>query len=441
MTYSQQCLAFISEHSSHMLPALPGVRDVRRPPANRHNTRRYHDTLLSLLPPVQDRGGWHESASGDWEELHGIVFAGACGPPGGGRARMSQRWTHHFAVLHMPEPPEEAVQHILKPILHGFLGTFFPPDIRDLLARSVAVATAEAHACISEELLPTPQQEQYRFSLHTVAQAVRVRLLFRLCARGCCSYCHPVPARLSIICTSCWFWFVARCRMLGIDIAGSLQHRTFTRTRAYHHTPTPCISAAQCCRWRSVAPPSLLLPGSPRFEETNRIHTQRSRGRCQTGSCPRIEGSSAGETMQETCCTRGHPQQIAACSSASPSAVQGFMGIRPEACGRDPAAVLTRLWLHELSRAYLHRCGAPQHARHVLDTLLRLARSRLGFRGGAEDVFGTAAQPLVFADFTKAGIPRAERAVDMVTGAPGSARSVQFFAVVAVTHELTATRT
>eukprot|EP00892_Ulva_mutabilis_P004502 jgi/Ulvmu1/2423/UM134_0004.1 len=230
---------------------------------------------LELLRTVLDRGGWHDPVTGAWEELAGSVFAGACGPSGGGRAHMSRRWTHHFAVLHMPAPSEEEIHHILEPILHGFLGTFFPPDVRDLLARGMAAATAEAHACIAEELLPTPQQEQYHFSLHTVMQCLR-----------------------------------------------------------------------------------------------------------------------------------------------------GLVAIRPEACGRDPATVLTRLWVHEFSRAYQHRCGSTQHAALVRDVLLRLARTRLGFRGGAEDAFGSAEQPVVFVDFVKAGVPRGERQVEMVTDASRLQRAV-----------------
>lgn len=93
------------------------------------------------------------------------------------------------------------------------------------------------------------------------------------------------------------------------------------------------------------------------------------------------------------------------------------MAIRPEACGRDPAAVLCMLWMHELTQAYQCRCGPPQDAALVSDTLQRLARSKLGVRTALPGPTGPPEQPPLFGDFVRIGVPRHERVVEMVTGA------------------------
>lgn len=91
------------------------------------------------------------------------------------------------------------------------------------------------------------------------------------------------------------------------------------------------------------------------------------------------------------------------------------MAIRPDACGRDPAAVLCMLWLNELTQAYQCRCGPPADAAFVGDTLRRIARRKLGLQA-SPDSSAPPEPPLVFADFVRVGVPRHERAVEMVTG-------------------------
>ena len=122
---------------------------------------------------VQDRGGWYDLSDGSWEELLDAVFIASTRPPA---SVASQRCTRHMtATIYMPMPTEASMRQMFHPIIDSFFSQNFSSEIQDVLPRTVVTAAVEAHACISEQMLPTPTTPQYRFNLHTLAGALQVR--------------------------------------------------------------------------------------------------------------------------------------------------------------------------------------------------------------------------------------------------------------------------
>lgn len=123
---------------------------------------------------LQDQGGWYDLNSGSWESLLDAVIIASTRPPGASSSVMSQRCTRHMTIIYMPMPTEACMRQMFHPIVDSFFAKNFPAEVQDVISRAVVVAAVEAHACIAENMLPTPTTPQYRFNLHTLAAALQV---------------------------------------------------------------------------------------------------------------------------------------------------------------------------------------------------------------------------------------------------------------------------
>ena len=123
---------------------------------------------------VQDQGGMYDRDKFAWAAIQDASLVAACGPVGGGRAPMSQRFTRHFQTLYMPEPPEATMRHIFEKAASGFFALHFPADVGPTMLKAMVASSVEAYAACSLKLLPTPYKPHYTFNLRDLSKIFQV---------------------------------------------------------------------------------------------------------------------------------------------------------------------------------------------------------------------------------------------------------------------------
>lgn len=75
---------------------------------------------IELLRQFVDAQGFYDRSKLFWKDIEDAVLCAACGPPGGGRQEISQRFTRHFSLFAIPPPSENSMEMIYESILSGF---------------------------------------------------------------------------------------------------------------------------------------------------------------------------------------------------------------------------------------------------------------------------------------------------------------------------------
>ena len=81
---------------------------------------------IELLRQKCDHGGWYDRKNKDkpFNKIVDIVFVSAMGPPGGGRAEVTQRLQRHYNFLTYTDISFEGITKIFKTIVDAFFFNF-----------------------------------------------------------------------------------------------------------------------------------------------------------------------------------------------------------------------------------------------------------------------------------------------------------------------------
>jgi dynein heavy chain len=126
---------------------------------------------IELLRQVVDYGGFYDQKKLFWKQVVDTQFIAACGPPGGGRNKVTPRMFRHFNMVWMPALSTDAMNKILSGILGGWLGT--TRDTLKDLAEPITKATVDGYFRITADLLPTPVKCHYTFNLRDPAKMIQ----------------------------------------------------------------------------------------------------------------------------------------------------------------------------------------------------------------------------------------------------------------------------
>ncbi|KAG2454516.1 hypothetical protein HYH02_000363 [Chlamydomonas schloesseri] len=127
---------------------------------------------IELLRQLLDHGGWY-SRDNAFRAIQDILMVGAMGPPGGGRAAVTPRFSRHFATLCLTEASAPTLKHIFGTIQHWFLTTRAFPDPVIGLRDHIIAATLDVYSAAMTQLLPTPTKSHYTFNLRDCSRVVQ----------------------------------------------------------------------------------------------------------------------------------------------------------------------------------------------------------------------------------------------------------------------------
>ena len=87
--------------------------------------------------------------------INDCIFIAACGPPGGGRNKVTQRFLRYFNIIWMPDISEHNLNQIYTQILSGFLKCSLTDKMSDK-SYIIVKSTINVYNKIIDTLLPTP---------------------------------------------------------------------------------------------------------------------------------------------------------------------------------------------------------------------------------------------------------------------------------------------
>ena len=126
---------------------------------------------IELLRQYMDHQGWY-ARDNSFRVMQDCLFVAAMGPPGGGRAPITQRYQRHYNLLSVVDFDTEALEHIFGTILAWFYESGgFSPEIaskKDVIIK----ATLDVYTTAIEKLLPTPAKSHYTFNLRDVSRVI-----------------------------------------------------------------------------------------------------------------------------------------------------------------------------------------------------------------------------------------------------------------------------
>jgi dynein heavy chain len=128
---------------------------------------------IEILRQWLDYEGWYDQVDKEkpFRTIINIQFVGAMGPPGGGRAFLSNRFMRHFNLVTYTELVDSSIKSIFTRKVNHFVGRF-PEEIKDLIPTLVN-STLTAYKLIKAELLPTPKNSHYLFNLRDMSKTLQ----------------------------------------------------------------------------------------------------------------------------------------------------------------------------------------------------------------------------------------------------------------------------
>ncbi|KAA6356290.1 MAG: putative dynein heavy chain [Streblomastix strix] len=125
---------------------------------------------LELIRQMLGTGGWYDRQLLQFRPIKGTSTIAACGPPGGGRNKVSERLTALFTQLRIPQPSEKSLFSIFNSILYGHVKQYdYQQVIKDVVA-PVVRASIELYNHALAELRPTPSKSHYVFNVRDLSK-------------------------------------------------------------------------------------------------------------------------------------------------------------------------------------------------------------------------------------------------------------------------------
>ena len=127
---------------------------------------------IELLRQVISHGGFYDRKKVSlFKYIEDLVIIAACGPPGGGKNQMTQRFTSKFHMLCTPALSSFSMKKIFFSILKGFL-SIFDSTIKSLCG-NIVDGTLECYERIAKEMKPTPAKSHYTFNLRDLSKVIQ----------------------------------------------------------------------------------------------------------------------------------------------------------------------------------------------------------------------------------------------------------------------------
>eukprot|EP01063_Lacrimia_lanifica_P030850 TRINITY_DN4987_c0_g2_i1.p1 TRINITY_DN4987_c0_g2~~TRINITY_DN4987_c0_g2_i1.p1 ORF type:complete len:2545 (+),score=1014.20 TRINITY_DN4987_c0_g2_i1:819-7637(+) len=127
---------------------------------------------IELLRQVISHGGFYDRKKVSlFKNIEDLTVIAACGPPGGGKNPMTQRFTARFHMLCTPALSEDSSKRIFFSILRGFV-SIFDADVRALTG-PIVDATLVCYERMEQEMKPTPAKSHYTFNLRDLSKVIQ----------------------------------------------------------------------------------------------------------------------------------------------------------------------------------------------------------------------------------------------------------------------------
>lgn len=123
---------------------------------------------LELLRAWADYGYWYDRKKQMPLFILDLQMVAAMGPPGGGRAEISQRFQCHFTTLNFTNPDDNQMRRIYYTIISHHLSDF-DEEVKSL-AEVFTNATISLYHRIKDTFLPTPTKSHYVFNMRDVSR-------------------------------------------------------------------------------------------------------------------------------------------------------------------------------------------------------------------------------------------------------------------------------
>ena len=126
---------------------------------------------LEILRQWLDYDGWYDRNKCLWRFIQDMQLIVAMGPPGGGRAVISDRLQSRLSMINFPAPSDNEVKQIFESIL-GQRISEFGDDIKTL-TKPFVESTLQVYNTMLEAFLPTPAKCHYLFNMRDIAKVVQ----------------------------------------------------------------------------------------------------------------------------------------------------------------------------------------------------------------------------------------------------------------------------
>jgi dynein heavy chain len=126
---------------------------------------------IELLRQLIDFGGWYdrEDKEKPWFTIVDIIVCAAMGPPGGGRAPLTQRLQRHFNIIAYTEMSFSAISMIYNTLVNAFFASF-SSDIKNSLTPLVEAQLEVYDQVLNGPMKPTPNKSHYTFNLRDISK-------------------------------------------------------------------------------------------------------------------------------------------------------------------------------------------------------------------------------------------------------------------------------
>lgn len=126
---------------------------------------------IELLRQKCDHGGWYDRKNKDkpFNRIVDIILVSAMGPPGGGRAEVSQRLQRHYNFLTYTDMSFSAITVIFKTIVEAFFVTF-NHEVKKGIDIMLEAQLEVYDQILNGPLKPTPNKSHYLFNLRDISK-------------------------------------------------------------------------------------------------------------------------------------------------------------------------------------------------------------------------------------------------------------------------------
>ena len=129
---------------------------------------------IEILRQFMAQGGWYDykDKKHPFRNMQDTIIVNAMGPPGGGKAYITNRYQRHFNVIAVASFDDNAMKTIFSSILKWYFRTgAFATDVANMETKVVA-ATLQIYKQIGEDMKPTPLKSHYTFNLRDVSKVI-----------------------------------------------------------------------------------------------------------------------------------------------------------------------------------------------------------------------------------------------------------------------------
>ena len=133
--------------------------------------------LFGSQPPLEilrqwiDYGGWYDRGKCLWRFIQDMQLMVSMGPPGGGRAVISERLQSRFNMINFTQSADQETKQIFEAILGPRISEF-SDDIKSL-TKPFIESTLDIYNEMLAKFLPTPAKCHYLFNLRDIAKVVQ----------------------------------------------------------------------------------------------------------------------------------------------------------------------------------------------------------------------------------------------------------------------------